>query len=303
MPFKKAQRQASKLRLALAGAAGSGKTYSSLLIAQGLLKQGKIGLIDTERGSGDLYAGEFEYDTYLLNPPYSIDRYIEAVNEAVAEQYEILIIDSLSHAWAGDGGILELHDSLTARSASRNKFSAWREVTPIQNKFIDHLLGVPMDLIVTMRSKTVYEIAEDERGKKKPVKIGTAPIQRGDLDHEFTAVLDLELNTHLATSSKDRTSLFDGKSFVPTQEVGKMLRNWLDEGHPRRPANEVYSEIILKLGGKETEKQLKLLWKNYQDTIQTLPQNLREDLRNKFREKSEACAAAEEIMKGQQDAG
>jgi hypothetical protein len=78
--FQPAKRQMSKLRLGLIGPSGSGKTYSALLIAQGL--GGKIALLDTERGSGSLYAGLCAYDVAELNPPYDPGRYVQAIQGA-----------------------------------------------------------------------------------------------------------------------------------------------------------------------------------------------------------------------------
>ena len=223
--FKKAQRQQSKLRLALIGPSGSGKTYSSLLISQGLGKS--IALLDTERGSGSLYADLCDYDVAELTPPFSPERYIQAIKEAEAAGYEVLVIDSLSHAWSGEGGILEYVDKAT--QALKNNFAAWRKASPIHNRLVDTMLMSNMHIIVTMRSKTAWEVQKDERtGKTKPVKIGLAPVQREGLEYEFTCVLELSLEGHVATASKDRTSLFDGQYFTPGKETGEKLRAWLN---------------------------------------------------------------------------
>jgi len=124
--FRKAERKKAKLRLGILGPAGSGKTYSSLLIAQGL--NGSVALIDTEHGSGELYANLIDYDVATLNPPFTPQRYIELIKNAEEAAYNTLIIDSLSHAWSGEGGVLDMHDKASA--SVRNSFAAWREVTP-----------------------------------------------------------------------------------------------------------------------------------------------------------------------------
>lgn len=228
--FQRAERKKAKLRLAIDGPSGSGKTYSALLIAQGLAPNGKIAMLDTERGSGELYADLCAYDVAPLAPPYSPDRYIKIIKGAELAGYDVLIIDSLSHAWTGDGGVLDLHDKATAAERSKNSFMAWREVTPKHNALVDAILAANLHVIVTMRTKTAYEIIENDRGKKTPTKIGMAPIQRDGMEYEFTAVLDLSVDNHIATASKDRTQLFDGQHFVPTQETGTRLRDWLDAG-------------------------------------------------------------------------
>ena len=223
--FKKAQRTEARLRLALCGASGSGKTYSALLIAKGLLNgEGRIAMIDTERGSGQLYSHMLDYDVAQLTPPFSPQKYIAAIKAAEEAGYGVLIIDSLSHAWAGEGGILDIHDHAT--KAVRNSFTAWREVTPQHNKLVDSILNSSLHIIATMRTKTAYEVQQEE-GKTKVVKVGLSPIQREGLEYEFTVVLDLSVEGHIASASKDRTGLCDSSYFMPSEETGRWFRDWL----------------------------------------------------------------------------
>lgn len=228
--FMKAQRTQAKLRLALCGPSGSGKTYSALLLARGLAPEGKIALIDTERGSGQLYAHLTEYDVAPLAPPYTPDRYIDLIKQAEAAGYEVLIIDSLSHAWSGEGGILDMHDKATLASRSGNSFAAWREVTPKHNQLVDTVISANLHVIVTLRTKTAYDLSDDGSGKKRPIKVGLAPVQREGMEYEFTVVMDLSVDGHIATAAKDRTGLFDGSHWVPSQATGEQLRTWLDTG-------------------------------------------------------------------------
>lgn len=226
--FKKAARTKAKLRMALIGPSGSGKTYSALALATGL--GGRIALIDTERGSGELYADAFDYDTLQLEPPFTPKKYIDAIKAAEDAGYNSIIVDSLSHAWAGEGGILDIHDTNTRGSRSGNGFQAWKEVTPQHERIVNAILGAKLHVIGTIRTKTAYEVVEDERGKKAPKRIGLAPIQRQGLEYEFTCVLDLSVESHLASASKDRTGLFDGQHFVISQDTGRQLATWLDSG-------------------------------------------------------------------------
>jgi len=166
----------------------------------------------------------------VLNQPFSPARYCEYINTAVQEGADCVIIDSLSHAWSGAGGILDEHDKATLADRSHNSFAAWREVTPEHNRLVDTMLQCDAHLIVTMRTKTAWEVVENEKGKKKPIKIGLKPEQREGMEYEFTVVWDLSVEGHIATASKDRTSLFDGKHFVPSQETGFQLIEWLDLG-------------------------------------------------------------------------
>lgn len=227
MAFRKAQRKQAKLRLAITGPAGSGKTYSSLLLAFGL--GGKIAMIDTENGSGDLYSSLGDYDICGLSAPYAPQRYLQLIREAEQAKYDIIIIDSLSHAWSGQGGLLDAQSRLTESKYRGNSYAAWREITPIQNLLVDGLIASPCHIIATMRSKTEYVQAENERGRTEIRKVGLAPVQREGIDYEFGTVFDLSPN-HLANVSKDRTGIFDGNVFEINQETGKTLRKWLDVG-------------------------------------------------------------------------
>lgn len=239
--FQKAERKKAKLRLALCGPSGSGKTHSALLLASGLAAGGTIALIDTERGSACLEVGKSGIPEFVhgpLDPPYTPARYIEALRAAAEAGVAVVIVDSGTHAWAGEGGELDMVDKASKASRSGNTFAAWREVTPEHGKFVDAILAFPGHVIFTMRTKTEWEIQENERGKKTPIKIGLAPIQKAGMEYEFTAVLDLSLEGHIATASKDRTSLLDGKHEVPTAEMGRALLDWLESGAdvPTKPA-------------------------------------------------------------------
>ena len=227
MTFRKAQRSKARARIALIGVSGSGKTYSALLIARGLVgPEGKIAVIDTENGSADLYASLTEYDVATISAPYEPKKYLAIIEEAEKAGYEAIVIDSLSHAWSGDGGLLDMQGKLADRG---NSFAAWRNVTPWHNKLVEALITSPAHIIATMRAKAAYEVVEDDRGKKAPKKIGLAPVQREGMEYEFTSVFDIDAQ-HNATVSKDRTSIFDGTIFRPSIETGKTIREWLESG-------------------------------------------------------------------------
>ena len=187
--FHKATKTQKRLRLSLYGVSGSGKTYSALAIAKGL--GGKVAVIDTERGSASAYANLFAFDTLEMQPPFSPSAYVAAIRAAESEGYEILIIDSLTHAWSGAGGALEMVDNAAKRSQSGNSYTAWRDVTPEHNKLIDAIIGSKCHVIATMRSKAEYVLEDDNRGKKVPKKKGMAPIQRDGMEYEFDVVAEM----------------------------------------------------------------------------------------------------------------
>lgn len=226
--FKKAERKKAFLKIGITGVSGSGKTYSALLLAQGL--GGKIAMIDTENGSGELYSNLCDYDVAPMEAPFTPQKYVEYIKAAEEAGYNVLIIDSLSHAWSGEGGVLEMVDKVSAASRSGNSFSAWKDITPAQNKMVNAILQSKMDIIVCMRSKQAYEIVENDRGKKAPVKIGLAPVQREGLEYEFTVMFDIAVEKHIATTSKDRTGLFASFCDVITPEVGRQIREWSESG-------------------------------------------------------------------------
>lgn len=226
--FKKAERKKAYFKMAICGVSGSGKTYSALLLAKGL--GGRIAFIDTENGSAEMYSDLADYDVAVLAPPFSPAKYISTIKEAEKEGYNVLIIDSLSHAWSGQGGVLEMVDKKAATSRSNNSYTAWRDVTPEHNRLVDTILQCRMHVIVCMRSKTAYELQENERGKKVPVKVGLAPVQRDGMEYEFTIVFDIEREKHYAVASKDRTGLFEGKIEPITTETGELIRQWIEGG-------------------------------------------------------------------------
>ena len=229
--FKKAERKKAKLRLALSGTSGSGKTYGALQIAKGI--GGKVAVLDTERGSASLYADMMDFDVVELGPPYEPERFIEVMDAAAKAGYDILIIDSITHEWKGQGGMLEIVDNIARAKFRGNSYAAWNEGDKRHRRFVDAMLHSPLHVIVTMRSKAVY-VEGERNGKKTIEKQGAAPEQRDGIEYEFTAVLDLTVDGNLAAKSKDRTMLFNDP-FRISEETGRKLREWLESGTEDNP--------------------------------------------------------------------
>ena len=229
--FQKATKTAARARVALIGPSGSGKTYTALTIAREI--GGKIALIDTEHGSASKYADEFDFDTAALDL-FDPRRYIEAIQAADQAGYDVLIIDSLSHAWSGVGGALELVDKARARSQSNNSFTAWKDVTPLHNKLVETILASRCHVIATMRAKTEYVIEADSRGKQAPRKVGMAPVQRDGIEYEFDVVADLDLD-HRFIVSKTRCKVLDGGAIPFAEGVGSTIKTWVSDGAPVPP--------------------------------------------------------------------
>lgn len=237
--FTQAKRESARARICLTGASGGGKTLSALYLAYGMTGDWKkIVVIDSERRRALFYAnrsdlGTGEFIHCDLEPPYSVERYVEAMREAakIAGKDGVVIIDSGSHCWKGTGGVLEQKEQI-ANQRGVNDFSAWNLAGKIQNNFIDTIMDLDCDVIVTLRSKTAYAQETDvETGKTKIKKLGLEPEQRAGFEFEMSLVMDIDKDTHFATIIKDNTFL-DSEGFygVITPELGKRLRAWLSDG-------------------------------------------------------------------------
>ena len=243
--IRKARRSATKLRLLLTGPSGSGKTWGALQIAKGI--GGKCVVIDTEEGSSDLYDHLHDFDVIDLRPPFSPERYIEAIAAAEAAGYEVIVVDSVTHCWSGSGGCLEILEDVAKAQFRGNTWSAFSVITPRWRAFVDKLLRSPAHIICSGRSKT--ETAQvDDHGKKKVAKLGMKLEARDGLEFEFTCVLDLIHDGHYATVSKDRTGLFAGDPKPITTETGKRLAEWLAGGHAVEVAVVDDQEVVSKAG-------------------------------------------------------
>jgi ABC-type oligopeptide transport system ATPase subunit len=238
MQFKKATKERAKLRLGLVGPSGSGKTMTALRIARGLVgAEGRIAVRDSEHGSASKYADRFEFD--VIEPDsHSPQDYVDTIDAAAKAGYAVVILDSLSHAWMGKDGALEQVDRKAARSQG-NTFVGWRDVTPLHNRMVDAIIGAPIHVIATMRSKTEWVLEENERGKKVPRKIGMQPIQRDGMDYEFDVVADLD-HDHRFVVGKTRCEALDGyMSEKAGEREAEILLAWLAGAEPQPKAAKV----------------------------------------------------------------
>ena len=230
MQLQKATKSKVKLKIALQGTSGSGKTYSALQLAYGITADWtKIAVIDTENESSNYYANQGEFNVLSLQAPFTPDRYLEAIQACIKAGMECIIIDSITHEWDGIGGILEMHEKATRNSRSGNSFNAWASITPLHNKFVQFIVDAPVHIIGTLRTKSDY-VLQDRNGKQVPVKVGMKAITRDGMEYEFGIGFEIDLN-HTATCSKDRTGLFvDAEPFVITPATGQKLVEWANTG-------------------------------------------------------------------------
>jgi len=223
MKLRISERKKARIKLALQGSAGSGKTFSSLLLAKGLTNGdfNKVAIIDTEHGSADLYAHLGNYNVMTMESPFSPEKYIEAISICESAGIEVIIIDSISHCW---DYLLDIHSNMPG-----NSFTNWGKITPRQNAFVNKILQSNSHIISTMRVKQDY-VLNQKNGKFVPEKVGLKAIQRNDLDYEFTIVFDVDI-AHGIKATKDRTGLFiDKPEFIINASTGKKIREWCEQG-------------------------------------------------------------------------
>jgi hypothetical protein len=255
MQLRKSNRSQAKIRIALQGASGSGKTYSSLLLGYGLCQNwDKIAVIDTENQSADLYSHLGQYNVLTLLPPYSPERYIEAINTCEASGMEVIIIDSLSFEWEY---LVDYHANLAG-----NSFQNWGKITPRHNALVQKILHSAAHIIVTVRSKQDYVITE-KNGKQVPEKVGLKAVQRDGLEYDFTIVFELDIN-HQAVCSKDRTQLFAQKiPFKIEVNTGLKIREWCQGSAV--PFEELEDPLKAKIRAVTTLEELTQLYRRVED--------------------------------------
>lgn len=249
MQLRQSERKKAKIKMALQGSAGSGKTYSSLLLSQGLTNGdfSRVAIIDTENGSADLYAHLGQYNVLTLAPPFTPENYMKAIDVCERAGMEVIIIDSISHCW---DFLLDYHTSLAG-----NSFTNWSKVTPMQKAFTDKILQCDAHVIATMRTKQDYVLNQKD-GKYVPEKVGLKAVQKDGLDYEFTIVFDLDIK-HFAVSSKDRTGLFmDKPEFKISQATGQKILDWCNSGTNLQEAR-------AKIKDAQSLEELKVLYSQY----------------------------------------
>lgn len=260
--FKKATKKEAKLRLALFGVSGSGKTYSALRIAKGL--GGSIAVIDTENHTACKYSDRFDFD--VCECEKATINNIQMLLED-AKDYDVLIIDSLTHAWD------ELLDEVNIIAKSKfggNSWSAWSEGTPKQRQFIKSLLNFNGHLIVTMRSETTWEVQENDKGKKVPVRIGTAPKQGKSIEYEFDMLININQD-HSAYVLKDRSANYqDACIEIIDEKLGRNLKQWLSEGEKIQKQDN--TSIVKQISNCETVEELMKLY----NSLESIDKDIKE---------------------------
>lgn len=229
---RQASRAQLKARVAIDGPTGSGKTWTALewaFILGG--DDARVLVIDTERGSAEWYSDQFPpYTVVTWTPPYDPGELAATIADA-GPRYDVIVTDSLSHFWEGEGGTQDIADAAARRDSGGNRFAGWKVATPALRHLVDTLLGVDAHVIATMRSKMEYVLTEDDRGKKKPQKVGMAPVMRQGVEYEFTLIADMDLE-HRMVVTKSRCSAVADQVAEPHRagEIARTFQKWLDAG-------------------------------------------------------------------------
>lgn len=228
--IKKATKKKIKLKLFVAGPSGSGKTYSSLKLAHGIESDWeKIFFIDTENESASYYADLGPFNHVSFEPPYTPERYIEAINACIHAGATVICIDSISHVWEGKGGCLDIHQKVVDTQKYGNSFTAWAKVTPRYNSMVDHIRNASVHIIACGRTKQDYVI-EEKNGKSAPKKVGLKVVSRDGTEYEYSVMFSIDMDHH-AFAEKDRTGLFmDKPKHIITEDTGKKLLEWANSG-------------------------------------------------------------------------
>jgi hypothetical protein len=267
MGFKKAVRENIWAKVLTIAPSGGGKSFGALRVAKGLTQalsldtgnEERIGYIGTEGSRDKYYADEFDYDLLQLKAPFTPESYIDAIDEAIDAGYKVLVIDQISSEWAGKGGMLEIHSKM-----SGNSYTNWSKLTPRHEKFVDKILDSEVFIIATVRGKDKY-VLEEQNGKQVPRKVGIGYTQRDDLEFLFTVAVTVEQDTHLFTSVKDNTHLFENRNDVLTEKDGEIIYKWSTGGDVKAKRNELEKakeEAKAKIALNEEEEAKKIAEEN-----------------------------------------
>ena len=269
-----ATREGVLLRAALCGPTGSGKTKTALILGTRMAERlglGPLYVIDSENKSALRYAysprsrqGYHFKHVPMPEDDYSPAAYTAALDFCEAQGAGVILIDSLSHAWNGINGVLEQVDRTTQQSRSKNTFSeGWKTMTPIQNRLIQRILGSSAHVLFTLRAKVDWVVAENDRGKIEPKKVGLAPIQREGVDYEPDLFFDMTAPNNVLTVSKSRSDrIAPGAVFrKPGTDLADLIIEWLEDADattgPRNlseAVKEAVAEGILAAEEKSAER-------------------------------------------------
>ena len=236
LEIKKAVRRALPLQLAFYGPSGSGKTFSALLFAAGLSPDGKVAVIDTERGRASLYADNKRiraalhngFDVLELDQPYHPKRYIEAIDTVEKSGYRVCLIDSGSDSWDGPGGCTDIAEQA---KGMWNGAKLWNKRMMTRTSLSDmHVIWC----LKAQEKTKVVDKAKSASGKQEFIDLGMLPIWEKNNFYPMLLAFSVDPKTHLSMVVKCHDDLWD---FFPqpkliTREDGERVRLWNESGRP-----------------------------------------------------------------------
>ena len=300
LQIRKAQREGAKMLIGFAGVSGSGKTYTALQFAYGLANydSSKIGLLDTENRRGSLYSDIIKDQSGIvqpfligdLYPPFSPARYIEAIKEFQAAGVQVLIIDSVTHEWEGEGGASEIAEkNLLGRQPN------WSLAKMHHKKFVNQLLLSDMHVIVCVRAREKTKPMKNSQGKTEFVDCGLQAIQEKNFMFEMTASLMMENEGRTPNVIKCPSDLQQylgrGNGYI-TPEDGKAVRDWVDGAKQLDPKTEAYRNKLQAITGQGLE-HIKDCWRK-------TPLSIQESLGEEFKNQIFASAKAYDEQEAQE---
>lgn len=235
----------SKIVLGIAGQSGDGKTYTAILIARGMVdKASEIGFLDTENKRGSLYADILDAPFMIgdLYPPFSPNRYAAAIREFQEAGVKVLIIDSVTHEWEGEGGC---DDIANAPLAAGKKMANWIGAKREHKQFMNVLLQCNMDVICCIRAREKTDFSNP----KEPASLGIQPVCEKNFMFEMTASMLMldegKTQKFLKMPSFLKETFGTGSGYLGI-ETGKKIRQWLNKGEKLAPELEkIKSEALL----------------------------------------------------------
>lgn len=225
--IRPAMREGSKVVIGICGQSGSGKTLTALKIARGMVEHaGQIGFLDTENKRGSLYADELDAPFLIgdLYPPFSPLRYAEAIKEFQAAGVKVLVIDSISHEWEGEGGCIDIAENTTGKVAN------WKKAKAEHKKFMNALLQADMHIIACVRAREQVDFSNPS----SPKSIGVQPICEKNFMFEMTASVMMsnegKESRHIKVP-KDLKPIFipSGDGYMGA-DIGAGVMRWINSG-------------------------------------------------------------------------
>lgn len=286
--FKAATREAIGLIIGLAGGTGSGKTYTAMRLATGMSAGKRFAVIDTEAGRAKHYADAFQFDHGDLKPPFRPQAYAEAIHAADAADYPVIVVDSMSHEWAGEGGILDWQEAELDRMAGDDwkkrdacRMAAWIKPKMDHKKMVQRLLQVRAHLILCFRAEEKVEMVKGDDGKMKivPKKTltgldGWVPICEKSLPYELTASFLLLASEpgipHPIKLEQQHRDLFPPRPI--DEAAGIRLAEWAAGGTARPAAPSLvdrYARCATSTEYDELEGERKRVWAGLSGTEKT----------------------------------